>query len=55
MMIIALLLALPINRCIVPCPHIVIHICFDMSMHLLYNIHLIIECIIYMVNDGVFE
>jgi hypothetical protein len=38
-MIIALLLALLIDRRIVPCPHIVIRICFDMSMHLLYNIH----------------
>jgi hypothetical protein len=25
-----------------------------MSMHLLYDIHLIIECMSYMVNDGVF-
>jgi hypothetical protein len=25
-----------------------------MSIHLLYDIHLIIECMSYMVNDGVF-
>jgi hypothetical protein len=53
-MIIVLLFALSINRRIMPCPHIVIRICLDMSMHLLYDIHLIIECISYMVNDGVF-
>jgi hypothetical protein len=53
-MIIALLLALPIDRRIVPCSHIIIRICLGMSMYLLYNIHLIIECMSYMVNDGVF-
>jgi hypothetical protein len=53
-MIIASLLSLPIDRCMVPCSHIVIHICLDMSMHLLYDIHLIIECMSYMVNDRVF-
>jgi hypothetical protein len=53
-MIITLLLTLPIDRCIVPCPHIVIRICLDMSMHLLYDIHFIIECMSYIVNDGVF-
>jgi hypothetical protein len=52
--IIASLLALPIDRRIVPCSHIVIRICLDMSMHLLYDIHLIIECMSYMINDGVF-
>jgi hypothetical protein len=51
-MIIALLLTLPIDRRIMPCSHIVI--CLDMSMHLVYDIHLIIECMSYMVNDGVF-
>jgi hypothetical protein len=51
-MIIALLPALPIDRRIVPSSHIVI--CIDMCMHLLYDIHLIIECMSYMVNDGVF-
>jgi hypothetical protein len=53
-LIIALLFALSINRRIMPCSHIVIRICLDMSMHLLYDIHLIIECMSYMVNDGVF-
>jgi hypothetical protein len=53
-MIIALLLALLIDRCIVSCPHIVIRICLDMSMHLLYDIHLIIECMSYMIGDRVF-
>jgi hypothetical protein len=53
-MIIALLFALPSDKRIVPCSHIVIRICFDMSMHLLYDIHLIIECMSYMVNNGVF-
>jgi hypothetical protein len=53
-MIILLLFALPIDRCIVPCSHIVIRICLDMSMHLLYDIHLIIECMSYIVNNGVF-
>jgi hypothetical protein len=53
-MIIALLFALLIDRRIVPCSHIVIRICLDMSMHLLYDIHLIIECMSYIVNNGVF-
>jgi hypothetical protein len=53
-MIIALLFALPIDRRIIPCSHIVISLCLDMSMHLLYDIHLIIECMSYIVNDGVF-
>jgi membrane glycosyltransferase len=53
-MIIALLLALSIDRRIVPCSHVVIRICLDMSMHLLHDIHLIIGCMSYMVNDGVF-
>jgi hypothetical protein len=51
-MIITLLLALPIDKRIVHCSHIVM--CLDISMHLLYDIHLIIECMSYMVNDGVF-
>jgi hypothetical protein len=53
-MIISLLLALPIDRCIMPSSHIVIHICLDMSIHLLYDIHLIIECMSHMVGDRVF-
>jgi hypothetical protein len=53
-MISVLLFALPIDRHIMPCSHIVIRICLDMSMHLLYDIHLIIECTSYMVNDEVF-
>jgi hypothetical protein len=53
-MIIALLLALLINSRIVHCLHIVNHICLDMRMHLLYNIHLIIGCMSYMVGDRVF-
>jgi hypothetical protein len=53
-MTIALLFALPIDRHIVPCSHIVIHICLDMSMDLLCDIHLIIECMSYMINNGVF-
>jgi hypothetical protein len=53
-MIIALLFALPIDRRTMPCSHIVIRICLDMSMHLLYDIHLIIECMSYMVGDRVF-
>jgi hypothetical protein len=52
-MIIALLLALPIDRRIMPCSHIVIRICLDMSMYLLYDIHLIIECMSHMVGDRV--
>jgi hypothetical protein len=54
-MIIVLLLALAIDRRIMPCSHIVIRICLDMSIHLLYDIHMIIECMSYMVNDGVFR
>jgi hypothetical protein len=53
-MIIALLLTLPIDRCIMPCSHTVIRICLDMSRHLLYNIHLIIGCMRHMVGDRVF-
>jgi hypothetical protein len=53
-MIIASLLTLPIDRRMVPYSYIVIRICLDMSMHLLYDIHLIIECMSYMVNDRVF-
>jgi hypothetical protein len=53
-MIITLLLVLPIDRYIVPCSHIVIRICLDMSIHLLYDIHLIIECMSHMVGDRVF-
>jgi hypothetical protein len=45
---------LPIDRCIIPYSHIVIRICLDMRMYLLYDIHLIIEYISYMINDGVF-
>jgi hypothetical protein len=41
-MIITLLLALLIDRRIVPYSHIVL--CLNMSIHLLYDIHLIIEC-----------
>jgi hypothetical protein len=52
--IIALLLALTIDRHIMPCLHIVICICLDMSMLLLYDIHLTIECIRYLVGDRVF-
>jgi hypothetical protein len=53
-MIIALQLALLIDSHIVPFLHIVIRICLDMSMHLLYDIHLIIEFISHMVGDRVF-
>jgi hypothetical protein len=53
-MIIALLLALSIDKRIVPCLHIVIRICLVMKMHLLYDIHLIIECMSYLVGDRVF-
>jgi hypothetical protein len=53
-MIITLLLTLSIDRRIVSCSHIVIRICLDMSMYLLYDIHLIIECMSYMVNDEIF-
>jgi hypothetical protein len=53
-MIIALLLALSIDKHIVPCLHIVIRICLVMKMHLLYDIHLIIEYMSYLVGDRVF-
>jgi hypothetical protein len=53
-MIIALLLALLNDSRIVSCLHIVNCICLDMRMHLLYNIHLIIRCMSYMVGDRVF-
>jgi hypothetical protein len=53
-MIIALLLALLIDSRIMSCLHIMIHICLDMRMHLLYDIHLIIECISYLIGDRVF-
>jgi hypothetical protein len=52
-MIIALL-ALLIDSRIMPCLHIVNHIFLDMRMHLLYDIHLIIGCMSYMVGDRVF-
>jgi hypothetical protein len=52
-MIITLLLAV-IDSCIMPCLHIVIRICLDMMMHLLYDIYLIIECMSHMVVDRVF-
>jgi hypothetical protein len=54
-MIIALLLSLLIDSHIMPCLHIVIRICLDMMMHLLYDIHLIIECMSHMVGDKVFR
>jgi hypothetical protein len=53
-MIIALLLTLLIDSRIMPCLYIVNHICFDIRMHLLYDIHLNIECMSYMVGDRVF-
>jgi hypothetical protein len=53
-MIIALLLALLFDSCIVPCFHIVIHICLDINVHLLYDIDLIIGRMSYLVSDGVF-
>jgi hypothetical protein len=53
-MIIALLLALLIDSRIMPYLHIVIRICLDMRMHLLYDIHLIIECMSHIVVDRVF-
>jgi hypothetical protein len=53
-MIIALLLSLLIDSRIVSCLHIVIRIYLDMWMHLLYDIHLIIECMSYLVGDRVF-
>jgi hypothetical protein len=54
-MIITLLLALLIDNCIMPYLHIVIRICLDMRMYLLYDIHLIIECMSHMVGDRVFR
>jgi hypothetical protein len=53
-MIIVLLLALLIDSHIMPCLHIVIRICLDMRMHLLYDIYLIIECMSHIVGDRVF-
>jgi hypothetical protein len=53
-MIIALLLALLLDSRIVPYFHIVIHICLDINVHLLYDIHLIIGRMSYPVSDGVF-
>jgi hypothetical protein len=53
-MIIALLLALLIHSRIMPCLHIVICIGLDMMMYLLYDNHLIIECMSYLVGDRVF-
>jgi hypothetical protein len=53
-MIITLLLAVLVDSRIMPCLHIVIHICLDMRMRLLYDIHLIIECMSHMVGDRVF-
>jgi hypothetical protein len=53
-MITTLLLTLSIDRRIVPCHILLIRICIYMSMYLLYDIHLIIEWMSYMVNDGVF-
>jgi hypothetical protein len=32
---------------------IVIHICLDMWMHSLYDIHLIIKCMSYLIGDRV--
>jgi hypothetical protein len=52
-MIIALLLTVLIDSHIMPL-HIVIHICLDMRMYLLYDIHLIIECMCYLIVDRVF-
>jgi hypothetical protein len=53
-MVIALLLALLIDSRIMHWSHIVICICLDMMMHLLYDTHLIIECMSYLVGDRVF-
>jgi hypothetical protein len=53
-MVTALLLALLINSRIVSYFHIVIRICLDMNVHLLYDIHLIIGCMSYVVGDRVF-
>jgi hypothetical protein len=49
-----MIIALLLDRRIVACSYIVIRICLDMSMQLLYDIHLIIECMSYMVSDRVF-
>jgi hypothetical protein len=49
-----MIIALSIDRRIVHCSHIAIRICLYMRMHLLYDIHLIIECMSHMVNVGVF-
>jgi hypothetical protein len=53
-MITAILLALLIDSWIESCFHTVIRICLDMNVHLLYDIHLIIVCMSYMINDEVF-
>jgi hypothetical protein len=53
-MVIALLLALLTDSHIMPWSHIVIRIWLDMRMHLLYETHLIIECMSYLVGDRVF-
>jgi hypothetical protein len=53
-MVIALLLALLIDSHIMPWSHIVIRICLDMKMHLLYDTYLITECMRYLVGDRVF-
>jgi hypothetical protein len=50
-MIIALLLALLLNSHIMSYFHIVIRICLDMNVHLLYDIYLIIGCMSYPVSD----
>jgi hypothetical protein len=52
-MIIALLLELLLDSRIMPCFYIVICICFDINVHLLYDIHLIIGRMSYPVSDGV--
>jgi hypothetical protein len=52
-MTIALLLVLLIDSCVMPCLHIVFRICLDMRMYLLYDIHLIIECMSYLIGDRV--
>jgi hypothetical protein len=53
-MIIVLLLTLLIDSHIMHCLHIVVAICLDMRMHLLYDIRLIIECMSYLIGDRVF-
>jgi hypothetical protein len=52
-MTIALLLVLLIDSRVMSCLHIVFRICLDMRMHLLYDIHLIIECMNYLIGDRV--